>query len=88
MLVVVDGGAWVIRNKQRGNLLLMAHLCDRGVCVAINYRPAREDVPNHRVDVKRALAWVKANIDRYGGDPGFVAITGGSSGVTCRRWRR
>jgi acetyl esterase/lipase len=32
------------------------------------------------VDVKRALAWVKQNIATAGGDPDFVAITGGSAG--------
>jgi acetyl esterase/lipase len=30
--------------------------------------------------VKRALAWVKANIAEHGGDPDFVVITGGSAG--------
>jgi acetyl esterase/lipase len=30
--------------------------------------------------VKRAIAWVKENIARYGGDPEFVAVTGGSAG--------
>jgi acetyl esterase/lipase len=36
--------------------------------------------PDHIVDVKRALAWVKENIAAYGGDPNFVAISGGSAG--------
>ncbi|OOK65057.1 alpha/beta hydrolase fold family protein [Mycobacterium kansasii] len=36
--------------------------------------------PAHIVDVKRALAWVKENIAAYGGDPDFVAISGGSAG--------
>ena len=30
--------------------------------------------------MKRALAWVKEHIAEYGGDPDFVAITGGSAG--------
>jgi acetyl esterase/lipase len=30
--------------------------------------------------VKRAIAWVRENIADYGGDPGFIAITGGSAG--------
>ena len=36
--------------------------------------------PDHIVDVKRALAWTKATIAEYGGDPDFVVITGGSAG--------
>jgi acetyl esterase/lipase len=49
--------------------------------VAINYRLSpRAQWPDHIVDVKRALAWTKANIAEHGGDPSFVAITGGSAG--------
>lgn len=61
---------------------LMAHLCDRGwVCVSINYRLSpRATWPDHIVDVKRAIAWIKEHIAGYGGDPDFVAITGGSAG--------
>ena len=32
------------------------------------------------MDVKRAIAWTKAGIADHGGDPGFLAITGGSAG--------
>ncbi len=82
VLVQVHGGAWVIGNKEQQAMPLMSHLADRGwVCVSINYRLSpRATWPDHIVDVKRALAWVKANIARYGGDPDFVAITGGSAG--------
>ncbi|MGK0372652.1 MAG: acetyl esterase/lipase [Glaciecola sp.] len=31
-------------------------------------------------DVLLAVAWVKANIETYNGDPNFVALTGGSAG--------
>jgi acetyl esterase/lipase len=30
--------------------------------------------------VKRSMAWVRDNIERFGGDPSFVAVTGGSAG--------
>jgi acetyl esterase/lipase len=47
----------------------------------MNYRVAPLHTwPDHIVDVKRALAWVKENISTYGGDPNFVAISGGSAG--------
>ena len=32
------------------------------------------------VDVKRAIAWIKEHIEEYGGDPSYLAITGGSAG--------
>jgi acetyl esterase/lipase len=82
VLLQVHGGAWVIGNKDQQGIPLMAHLAERGwVCVAINYRLSpRSTWPDHIVDVKRALAWIKENIADHGGDPDFVAITGGSAG--------
>jgi acetyl esterase/lipase len=60
----------------------MGHLADRGwVSVAVNYRLSPQATwPDHIVDVKRAIAWVKQHIAEYGGDPDFIAITGGSAG--------
>jgi acetyl esterase/lipase len=82
VLVQVHGGAWTIGEKRGQAHPLMAHLAERGwVCVAINYRLSpRARWPEHIVDVKRALAWTKANIGRHGGDPSFVVVTGGSAG--------
>ncbi|HEY4378015.1 MAG TPA: alpha/beta hydrolase [Acidimicrobiales bacterium] len=82
VLLQVHGGGWVIGNKDQQATPLMAHMCERGwVCVSINYRLSpRATWPDHIVDVKRAIAWVKANIAEHGGDPDFVAITGGSAG--------
>ena len=60
----------------------MSHLAELGwVCVAINYRLSpRSTWPDQIIDVKRALAWTKEHIAEYGGDPDWVAITGGSAG--------
>ncbi|WP_163758171.1 alpha/beta hydrolase [Mycobacterium botniense] len=82
VLVQIPGGAWTTGNKRGQAHPLMSHLAERGwVCVAINYRHSpRNTWPDHIVDVKRALAWVKAHISDYGGDPDFIAITGGSAG--------
>jgi acetyl esterase/lipase len=82
VLVQVPGGAWVIGWRRPQAYPLMSHLAARGwVCVSLNYRVSPMHTwPEHIVDVKRALAWVKENIANYGGDPDFVAITGGSAG--------
>jgi len=82
VLLQVPGGAWVIGMRRPQAYPLMSHLAARGwVCVSIGYRVSpRHTWPDHIVDVKRALAWVKENIADYGGDPNFVAITGGSAG--------
>ena len=36
--------------------------------------------PDHISDVKRAIGWVKRNIEQYGGDAGHIVIAGGSAG--------
>ena len=36
--------------------------------------------PDHLVDLKAALAWIREHADEYGVDPDFVVVTGGSAG--------
>jgi acetyl esterase/lipase len=81
-LVQVHGGAWVIGDKREQGRPLMNHLAARGwVCFAPNYRLSpRATWPDHLVDVKRALAWVREHGEDYGADPGFLVLTGGSAG--------
>jgi acetyl esterase/lipase len=82
VVLQVPGGAWAIGMRRPQAYPLLSHLAERGwVCVSIEYRVSpRHTWPDHIVDVKRALAWIKENIADYGGDPDFVAITGGSAG--------
>ena len=82
VLLQVPGGAWAIGMRRPQAYPLLSHLADRGwVCVSMAYRVSpRHTWPDHIVDVKRALAWVKENIAEYGGDPDFIAISGGSAG--------
>jgi acetyl esterase/lipase len=82
VLFQVHGGGWVIGNKHEQALPLMNYLAARGwVCVAANYRLSpRATFPDHLVDLKRALGWIREHIAELGGDPGFVVGTGGSAG--------
>jgi acetyl esterase/lipase len=82
VVLQVPGGAWAIGMRRPQAYPLLAHLAERGwICVSIDYRVSpRHTWPDHIVDVKRALAWIRENIADYGGDPDFVAITGGSAG--------
>ncbi|WP_199431820.1 alpha/beta hydrolase [Qaidamihabitans albus] len=82
VLLQVHGGAWIIGNKDEQGIPLMQHMAQRGwICVAINYplSPAAR-WPEHIIAAKRALGWIHDNIAGYGGDPTFVAATGGSAG--------
>lgn len=82
VFVYVHGGGWVMGDKREQGLPLMLFLAAQGwVCVTVNYRLSPKATwPDHLVDVKKALAWVRGNIAEYGGDPGFVAVSGGSAG--------
>ncbi len=82
VLLQIHGGAWVIGDKGQQALPLMVHLAARGwVCVAVNYRLSpRAKFPDHLIDCKLALKWVREHIAEHGGDPDFVVVTGGSAG--------
>jgi acetyl esterase/lipase len=82
VLLQIHGGAWMVDSKDHQGIPLMLHMAQRGwVCVAVNYplSPAAR-WPEHIVAVKRAVAWIRENIGSYGGDPSFLAATGGSAG--------
>lgn len=82
VLIQIHGGGWTIGKKEEQGLMLMNRLAELGwVCVAANYRLSpKHRFPTHIVDVKRAIAWVRANIAEYGGDPSYLVLTGGSAG--------
>ena len=82
VLFQIHGGGWVVGDKREQAIPLMLHMAARGwVCVAANYRLSpRATFPDHLVDLKKALAWIRANIAEHGGDPDFVVVTGGSAG--------
>jgi acetyl esterase/lipase len=82
VLLQIHGGGWVIGEKEQQGLPLMNYLSARGwVCVAPNYPLSpKSSWPDHLIACKQALAWIRENIESYGGDPDFVAVTGGSAG--------
>ncbi len=82
VLIFVPGGAWVHGNRILQGYALMSHLAEKGwVCLSIDYRVApHHRWPAHIHDVKTAIAWARANVDKFGGDRDFVAVAGTSAG--------
>lgn len=81
-LVQIHGGAWVIGDKREQGIPLLTHMAAQGwVGVNVNYRlsPAAT-FPDHLVDCKRAIAWVREHADEHDIDPDFICVTGGSAG--------
>jgi acetyl esterase/lipase len=83
VLVYVHGGGWIVGFRERQGLPLMRHLASRGwVCFSVDYRLSpRATFPDHLVDVKRALAWVKEHAEENGGDPDMIVLCGNSAGA-------
>lgn len=82
VLIFLPGGAWVHGRCMGQGSALMSRLAEQGwVCLAVDYRVApHHRWPRHIVDVKTAIAWARANVDKFGGDRNFVAIAGCSAG--------
>ena len=82
VLIYVPGGAWVHGSRMLQGYALLSHLAEQGwVCLSIDYRVAPHNRwPSHIVDVKTAIAWAHANVDKFGGDRNFVAVAGASAG--------
>lgn len=82
VLIYIPGGAWVHGSRTLQGYALLSHLAERGwVCLSIDYRVAPHNRwPRHIIDVKTAIAWAHANVDKFGGDRNFIAVAGSSAG--------
>jgi acetyl esterase/lipase len=81
-LLQIHGGAWILGSKNEQGLPLMHHLASRGwVCVSADYRLSpHATFPDHVVDLKRAIGWIREHGREYGANPDFLVVTGGSAG--------
>jgi acetyl esterase/lipase len=82
VLLQIHGGAWVLGSKNEQGLPLMGQLAAHGwVCVSADYRLSPgATFPDHLIDLKRAIAWIRRHIADFGGDPSLLVVTGGSAG--------
>ena len=81
--VFLHGGAWVLGDKREQGLPICNHLATLGwVCANANYRLSPgATYPDHVVDAKDAIAWLREHSDEYGLDPDFIALAGNSAGA-------
>ncbi|MGH7897388.1 MAG: alpha/beta hydrolase fold domain-containing protein, partial [Candidatus Binatia bacterium] len=82
VLLEVHGGGWVLGTKNEQGIPLMLRMAAQGwVCVGADYRLSpHATFPEHLIDLKKALAWIREHITEYGGDPDYVIVTGQSAG--------
>ncbi len=81
-LIYIHGGAWFIWDKDTYTRPFFNHLVAQGHTVMdVAYRLCPEvDIYGMIGDVKRAIAWMKANASRYGVISDKIVIGGGSAG--------
>jgi acetyl esterase/lipase len=81
--IYFHGAAWYMLDKDLGTRPLFRHLASQGhVVMDVAYRLFPEtDMAGMVHDVRRAIAWLKANAPAYGVDRDRIVIGGGSSGA-------
>jgi acetyl esterase/lipase len=81
-ILQIHGGSWVMGDKREQGWPLLSHLAANGwVCFNLNYRLSPgATFPEHLIDLKAGLAWIRGHAERWGIDPDFIAVTGGSAG--------
>ena len=82
VLVFVHGGGWASgREHQQGQPLLYDLAAQGWVCASVEYRLSpRATFPDHLVDVKRGIAWLREHAAEIGADPAFFVVSGISAG--------
>jgi acetyl esterase/lipase len=83
VLIHMHGGGYTGGRKNSQSLPLLYRLASQGwVCVSANYRlrPAARH-PDHLIDLKRVIAWVRAHGHEYGADPTLLFLAGSSAGA-------
>lgn len=82
VVVYAHGGGW-IHGTRKHVYRIPDFITSLGyIFVAMDYRLVPDtDIEGETQDVARAVNWVAANIDKYGGDPTRIAIMGHSAGA-------
>ncbi len=81
-ILIFHGGDWNSRDEKDCSLMA-AYFASKGyVCASAAYRLCPEYNAKDAVfDAKAALAWLKKNAARYGGDPNKIGVIGGGAGA-------
>jgi acetyl esterase/lipase len=82
VFVYLHGGAWIMGSRREQGLPIIHHLARNGwLCFSLSYRLSPgAGWPDHLVDVKAGLSWVRNHASEYGGDATFAVVSGGSAG--------
>ena len=80
VILCIHGGAW--RKGTNKNYNAVAFALNGYITFNLRYRLTGEaPFPANLEDCMDALGWIEENAQRYGGNPEFIAVRGGSSGA-------
>lgn len=79
IIVYVHGGAWRMGSRGEGRAVAEAFNPLGYVVVSVGYTLSA-DAERQAREVAQAVAWVRANISKYGGNPDRIAMMGHSAG--------
>ncbi|KAJ3383211.1 TLE member 5 [Entophlyctis sp. JEL0112] len=83
VMIYIHGGAWLFGDKRLPTLPICRHFASSAnwVVLNVNYRLAPQArLFDMLVDIKRIIRWARQNSHIHGGNPEFIAISGGSAG--------
>ncbi|MFF3263916.1 alpha/beta hydrolase [Streptomyces sp. NPDC002932] len=82
VLIHMHGGGYTGGHKNSQSLPLLYRLAGRGwVTISANYRlKPHVKHPDHLIDLKKTIAWVREHGHAYGADPTALFVSGSSAG--------
>ncbi|KAF9116818.1 hypothetical protein BGX27_010435 [Mortierella sp. AM989] len=81
VLFYMHGGGWTMGSKKIIGPLLTEMIFYDWIVVSVDYRlSTKAGYPTQLIDCKRALRWVKEEIQVFGGDPSNIIVAGDSAG--------
>lgn len=79
-VLILPGGGYQVNAKSEGEPVALAFLAAGVQAFLLEYSVAPARWPQALLETAAALGWIRANAERYGVDPGKIAVCGFSAG--------
>ena len=81
-ILQIHGGAWITGSMRQASSFMVRMASQGWICYSVTHRFSPQVIfPEHLIDIKRALKWIRENADDHGLDKNFIVSKGGSSGA-------
>ena len=80
-ILQIHGGAWITGSRRQASYFLTRMAIQGWVCYSVTHRFSPDVLfPEHLIDIKRALSWIRNTAGKHGLDKNFIICKGVSSG--------